>query len=131
MCMMGLFVILWVLKPGPRAGGQATRPDEEMIKVLASIREAFGLRAGPDEQRPGRHRTCSSQKLEQIRRRTRAPARAGRRSSSATGAEGTDPEVTNDPRRASRRPSAGGCCSRRASATLTPEATRDLDQIAD
>ena len=40
MCMMGLFVILWVLKPGPKDNqGQL---DGDWIKVVAAIREQFG-----------------------------------------------------------------------------------------
>src|SRR5688500_16406379 len=41
MCMMGLFVILWVLKPSvaPKAESGAT---DDQVKVIAAIREAFG-----------------------------------------------------------------------------------------
>src|SRR5688500_6900681 len=51
MCMMGLFVLLWVLKPGPQPNQRAAAT-EDMIKVLASIREAFGHVPDPDSQDP-------------------------------------------------------------------------------
>ena len=40
MCMMGLFVLLWVLKPGPTAAPAAGQ-DEQLIKVLAAVRDYF------------------------------------------------------------------------------------------
>jgi hypothetical protein len=46
MCMMGLFVILWVLKPGDEAavkGGGS----EEMNRMVGAIREAFGYIPDP------------------------------------------------------------------------------------
>ncbi|MGF1633367.1 MAG: OmpA family protein [Phycisphaerae bacterium] len=46
MCMMGLFVILWVLKPGgdpqPEAGSTGSEMTEHEIEVLGAIRSAFG-----------------------------------------------------------------------------------------
>ncbi len=41
MCMMGLFVILWVLKPSPRDNPKNALSEEE-ITVIAAIKEAFG-----------------------------------------------------------------------------------------
>src|SRR3954469_1852280 len=51
MCMMGLFVLLWVLKPGPQPQ-QRQAASEEQIKVLASIREAFSHIPDPDSKDP-------------------------------------------------------------------------------
>jgi outer membrane protein OmpA-like peptidoglycan-associated protein len=51
MCMMGLFVILWVLKPGPKPQPDVPM-DPEMVKVVASIREAFGYMPDPQSADP-------------------------------------------------------------------------------
>jgi len=49
MCMMGLFVILWVLKPGPKNEGTL---DGDWIKVVAAIRDAFGYMPDPKSSDP-------------------------------------------------------------------------------
>src|SRR5436190_13772007 len=49
MCMMGLFVILWVLKPGPKNEGTL---DGDWIKVVAAIRDAFGYVPDPRSSDP-------------------------------------------------------------------------------
>ena len=42
MCMMGLFVILWVLKPDPgKTAHDLPTNDDQLVKVLASIRDYF------------------------------------------------------------------------------------------
>src|SRR4029079_3973895 len=51
MCMMGLFVILWVLKPGPKPEDKQ-KMTEEQLKVVDSIREAFKYEPGPHSQDP-------------------------------------------------------------------------------
>lgn len=48
MCMMGLFVILWVLKPGTKEQPLT----EQEIKVIAGIREGFGYEGNPDSSDP-------------------------------------------------------------------------------
>lgn len=50
MCMMGLFVILWVLKPGPKQ--QMTVLDGDWIKQVAAIRDAFGHVPDPASKDP-------------------------------------------------------------------------------
>lgn len=51
MCMMGLFVILWCLKPGAdQKINEKESPD--LIKVLAAIREAFGHIPDPSSTDP-------------------------------------------------------------------------------
>ena len=50
MCMMGLFVILWVLKPGPK--DNAGTLDGDWIKVVAAIREQFGYIPDPKSSDP-------------------------------------------------------------------------------
>jgi hypothetical protein len=50
MCMMGLFVILWVLKPGLKE--QKPEQNEDWIKVVAAIRDAFGYLPDPSSSDP-------------------------------------------------------------------------------
>src|ERR1700748_97732 len=51
MCMMGLFVILWVLKPNPNSNtGKAGATVDP--KVAAAIREAFGYIPDPQSNDP-------------------------------------------------------------------------------
>ena len=50
MCMMGLFVILWVLKPGPKQ--DMTVLDGDWIKHVAAIRDAFGYIPDPNSKDP-------------------------------------------------------------------------------
>ena len=50
MCMMGLFVILWVLKPGPKS--KTDTLDGDWIKVVAAIRDAFGYMPDPKSTDP-------------------------------------------------------------------------------
>src|SRR5688572_3613883 len=127
MCMMGLFVILWVLKPGPRPEDKH-KVSEEMIKVLASIREAFGHVPDPSSTDPVDIELLM-RKLEKIRPHM-GPGEGGETKIKRDGAEGTDPEVTKI--REGREAGVGGrLLFAHGEATLTPEATRDLDQVAD
>jgi chemotaxis protein MotB len=126
MCMMGLFVILWVLKPGPQPP-QRQAASEDMIKVIASIREAFGHVPDPESQDPI--------DIEQIMRKMQkirphmGPGEGGETKIKRQGAEGTDPEVTKI--RDGRKSGVGGrLLFSPGDAGLTPEAKRDLDQIA-
>jgi outer membrane protein OmpA-like peptidoglycan-associated protein len=60
MCMMGLFVLLWVMKPGGSGGSSegagaaaaAAEPTQRQVEVIAAIREAFGYEPSPDSQDP-------------------------------------------------------------------------------
>lgn len=59
MCMMGLFVLLWVMKPGGSGGssegaGAAAAAAEaaRQVEVIAAIREAFGYQPNPDSKDP-------------------------------------------------------------------------------
>jgi outer membrane protein OmpA-like peptidoglycan-associated protein len=125
MCMMGLFVILWVLKPGPRPEDKH-KVSEEMIRVLASIREAFGHVPDPTSTDPVDIEMLM-RKLEKIRPHM-GPGEGGETKIKRDGAEGTDPEVTKI--RDGREAGVGGrLLFAHGDATLTPEATRDLDQI--
>ena len=58
MCMMGLFVILWVLKPSPKPpalGSVTGEPDKQQarqIEVISEIRAAFGYVPDPSSGDP-------------------------------------------------------------------------------
>lgn len=88
MCMMGLFVILWVLKPSPKPN-QGAEANEEFNKVAAAIREAFGYIPDPESTDP-----IDIQMLLRKLERIKGPGERGRTRVESKGAEGTDPEVT-------------------------------------
>ena len=91
MCMMGLFVILWVLKPGPDPN-QRAMADAELLRVVGSIREAFGYVPDPMSNDPVDVQLLLK-KLEQMK--MNGPGERGRTLRESNGAEGTDPEVTS------------------------------------
>jgi flagellar motor protein MotB len=127
MCMMGLFVILWVLKPGPQPN-QRQAASEDMIKVIASIREAFSHEPDPDSKDPVDIEQMM-QRMQKLRPHL-GPGEGGETKIKKQGAEGTDPEVTKI--RDGRKAGVGGrLLFEPADAALTPEAKHDLDQIAD
>jgi outer membrane protein OmpA-like peptidoglycan-associated protein len=125
--MMGLFVILWVLKPGPQPN-QRQAASEEMKQVLASIREAFGHVPDPDSTDPI-DLEILQRKIQRMRPHM-GPGEGGETKIKRQGAEGTDPEVTKI--RDGKKAGVGGrLLFEPGAAELTPEAKRDLDQIAD
>jgi outer membrane protein OmpA-like peptidoglycan-associated protein len=127
MCMMGLFVLLWVLKPGPQPN-QRQAASEDMIKVIASIREAFGHVPDPESKDPVDIEILK-QKMLKIRPHM-GPGEGGETKVKRDGAEGTDAEVTKI--RDGKKTGIGGrLLFTPGQAELTPEARRDLDQIAD
>ena len=127
MCMMGLFVILWVLKPGPKDEDRM-KANEEIVKVLAGIREAFGHVPDPNSQDPVDIEILM-RKLQTLKPQL-GPGEGGETKVKRTGAEGTDPEVTKI--RDGKKAAVGGRLLFEAGdAVLTAEAKRDLDQIAD
>ena len=127
MCMMGLFVILWVLKPGPKPEDlKKLTPDQ--IRVMAAIRDAFGHVPDPQSNDPIDVELLL-QKVQKIRPHM-GPGEGGETKIKREGAEGTDPEVTKI--REGRKAGIGGRLLFAVSeAELSPEAKRDLNQIAD
>ena len=127
MCMMGLFVILWVLKPGPKPEDlHKLTPDQ--IRVMAAIREAFGHVPDPQSSDPIDVELLL-QKVQKIRPHM-GPGEGGETKIKRDGAEGTDPEVTKI--REGRKAGVGGrLLFAVGEAELTTEAKRDLGQIAD
>jgi outer membrane protein OmpA-like peptidoglycan-associated protein len=52
MCMMGLFVILWCLKPGASEPFVKDQANQDLLKALAGIRDAFGYVPDPNSNDP-------------------------------------------------------------------------------
>lgn len=124
MCMMGLFVILWVLKPN--ASSKPGEPgSEELTKIVAAIREAFGKVPDPNSTDP----VDMYMLMNQVSRlKTNGPGERGKTLQESKGAEGTDSEVTSI--RQSKQATEGGRIGfERGSAGLSRTATASLDQI--
>lgn len=125
MCMMGLFVILWVLKPGLKE----TPPDvnDDWIEVAAAIREAFGYLPDPSSTDPvDMHMLLK--KIETLKP-LKGPGDGGKTNLERKGAEGTDPEVTSI--RPGRQATVGGRLLFEAGGDqLSIEARRQLDEVA-
>jgi outer membrane protein OmpA-like peptidoglycan-associated protein len=88
MCMMGLFVILWVLKqsgtPNPPPG-----KDENLNRMVGAIREAFGYIPDPNSNDP-----VDMQMIFDRIRALNGPGEKGKMKIESKGAQGTDQEVT-------------------------------------
>jgi outer membrane protein OmpA-like peptidoglycan-associated protein len=96
MCMMGLFVILWVLKPDVAdSQEQATQNEIQTEEVILNINAAFG--ASPEDQEARRLRIEQLYRLLDKMKDGAADAdgEKGRANRRAQGAEGLDPEVTS------------------------------------
>jgi outer membrane protein OmpA-like peptidoglycan-associated protein len=91
MCMMGLFVILWVLKPGP-TDKRSMDMNPEWVEVAAAVREAFGHVPDPQSNDPIDLQMLLK-KLERMK--INGPGDGGKTKLPRRGAEGTDPEVTS------------------------------------
>ena len=124
MCMMGLFVILWVLKPGPDPTKRAMA-DSELLRVVGSIREAFGYVPDPMSNDPVDVQLLLK-KLEQMK--MNGPGEKGKTLRESNGAEGTDPEVTSI--RPGKQATVGSrVLFERGEPQINREATALLDQI--
>src|SRR5512133_84254 len=91
MCMMGLFVILWVLKPEGRAPSpqvvNAVEADQ-WLETVAGVRSGFGWEPDPTSTDP------VDQAIVRKRLRNRGPGEGGKTLAPRAGAEGDNPEVT-------------------------------------
>lgn len=91
MCMMGLFVILWVLKPGgeptPAASAQSQQQQEEWLETVGEIRAAFGYVPDPNSSDP------VAQALIKKRMRLVGEGEKGTQEVKQDAADGTDPQV--------------------------------------
>jgi flagellar motor protein MotB len=124
MCMMGLFVILWVLKPGgkPAAGS----PEESKLnETVGAIREGFGYIPDPDSTDP-----IDLLLIDKLQRKLKqnGPGEKGKTKQESTGATGTDDEVTTI--RPGRLSTTGGKLTfARGDAKLSREITNALDEL--
>lgn len=129
MCMMGLFVILWVLKTeggGAQGADAGTGGKDQQIEVVAAIREAFGYVPDPMSDDPVDRLIL--QKLDALK--SNGPGEKGVTLKRTDGAEGTDPEVTTV--RLGRQSIVGGrVLFEQGVATLTEQGTDMLDQVAE
>ena len=92
MCMMGLFVILWVLKPDPgKTAHDLPTNDDQLVKVLASIRDYFEFM--PDSTNPDKVDIYRILKKIEAMKPLRGPGDGGKTSIERKGAEGDQPEV--------------------------------------
>lgn len=95
MCMMGLFVIMWVLKPdAAEAGGGEIAELQEQIVIMDTvmdIREGFGA----SEQDLAEDKMTLAEMQARLIRLRRGVADKGHANTPQDGAEGTDPEVEN------------------------------------
>jgi outer membrane protein OmpA-like peptidoglycan-associated protein len=122
--MMGLFVILWVLKPG--TDSKPGEPgSEELTKMVAAIREAFGHIPEPTSKDP----VDIYMLFQQMQRlKQNGPGEKGKMTTAAEGAAGTDPEVLSI--RAGRQASVGGrVLFERGQVELARQSRQDLDDI--
>ena len=128
MCMMGLFVILWVLKPNATANAeQATREEIRQQEMIRDIQIAFGATLDEESEVEMRLEELL-RKLDQIKRN--GEGEKGNAVTESQGADGTDPEVTRI--REGDLAGVGGRVSFAAGATALDEAHQgDLRQIAD
>src|SRR4051794_36296888 len=92
MLMMGFFVILWVLKPAPGKNDENQKLEDEWIKVVAAIRDAFGYIPDPTSKDPVDVELIL-RKLQKMKPLA-GPGEGGRTMRKRDGAEGTDEQVT-------------------------------------
>ena len=126
MCMMGLFVLLWVLKPSPSPNAAKTPPPDDTVKVLAAIREAFGYDPDPKSNDPIDKFII----LDRLRRQGNdGDQNKGRAKEEPTSPAGT--EDANTTVRVGPQTTVGGrLLFERGSAEFTPNTLARLDSIA-
>ncbi len=124
MLMMGFFGILWVLKPDPGKKSNGAG-DQNWIKVVGSIREAFGYVPNPNSKDPVDQQLI----IKGLSPAQRKNPGDGGKTSQMKSPEGTDPEVTNI--RPARQATEGGkMLFERGIATLSDETKKELTDIA-
>src|SRR5687768_953 len=126
MCMMGLFVILWVLKPGPKPE-EAGKLNPETLKVVAAIREAFGHVPDPQSKDPV-DMYMLMKKIEQLEFPLKNPGKGGETKEPKDGVKGTDPLVTKI-RPGSHVGTGGRMLFERGSAELAAQTSKELEEV--
>lgn len=96
MCMMGLFVIMWVLKPSgnPSAGSadvQSAQEKKQYVELAASIRDAFGYIPDPASKDPVDILLIQRAKDRSV---PRGPGEGGKTQTDNDATDGRDQEVT-------------------------------------
>jgi len=125
MCMMGLFVILWVLKPGPKQ--DMTVLDGDWIKQVAAIRDAFGYVPDPQSKDPVDVHMLMK-KLELLE--TKGPGDGGRRPLPRKSPAGVDDESQTI--RPGKQSAVGGkLLFAPGSASLSADTHALLDEVAE
>jgi outer membrane protein OmpA-like peptidoglycan-associated protein len=126
MCMMGLFVILWVLKPSPKP--QKPELEEDWIKVAAAVREAFGYLPDPASKDPVDVHMLLK-KIEEMDP-MKGPGDGGKTKLERKSTEGTDAESTSI--RIGKVSAEGGRLRfAKGSAELSNDMKQALDEVAD
>ena len=127
MCMMGLFVILWVLKPDPgKTAHDLPTNDDQLVKVLASIRDYFEF--VPDSTNPDKVDIYRLLKKLESMKPLRGPGDGGKTTLERKGAAGDQPEVLSV-RKGPQAIVGSRVLFDVGSERLTPQATKILDQI--
>src|ERR1041385_2370636 len=125
MLMMGFFVILWVLKPAP-GGKNSAEVNEDWIKVVAAIREAFDYIPDPQSKDPV-DIYLLMKKLEELKK-LKGKGDGGETKREKKGAEGDQPEVLSI--RQGKQSTVGSrMLFEVGSAELSKESTHIADQI--
>ena len=127
MCMMGLFVILWVLKPDPgKTAHEMPIHDDQLVKVLASIRDYFEFI--PESTNPDKVDLYRILKKIEAMKPLRGPGDGGKTTLERKGAEGDQPEVLSV-RKGPQAIIGSRVVFDPGAERLTPQATKILDQI--
>ena len=129
MCMMGLFVLLWVLKPSPSPNTGSMPPnDDEFVKVAAAVREAFGYEPDPNKVDDRVNTYMLLKKLHPMRPHN-GPGEGGETLQKPDGAEGREHEVTSI--RPGQQAIVGGRLGFDAGSTaITPALKTQLEGVA-
>ncbi len=126
MCMMGLFVILWVLKPSPKP--EKPELNEDWVKVAAAVREAFGYLPDPTSKDPVDVHMLM-RKIEEMDP-LKGPGDGGKTKLPRKSPQGSDPESTSI-RTGKVSVEGGRLTFEPGDAALGPDVSRTLDEVAD
>jgi outer membrane protein OmpA-like peptidoglycan-associated protein len=124
MCMMGLFVILWVIKPSanPQTVVEQRTLTDNYLETIGEVRGGFGWEPDPHSSDP------VDQAILKKRLRNLGKGEGGRTTIKRVGAEGSDPEVTTI--RVGKQAAIGGkLVFPRAESDLTRDMKSALDEV--
>lgn len=128
MCMMGLFVILWVLKPSGNPAQGNSDDNKAYVKMAAAIRDAFGYIPNPNSTDPVDIELLA-QKLKGDNL-PKGPGDGGRTSLDNKGTEGEDDQVRTI--RVGKESAIGTAVAfEPGSATISDDGIKQIKQIAE